>query len=54
MALGVISRLYGRQRAEAVALVTEYQWHSDASRDPFAAYLNQPQHMAAATGAGAS
>jgi putative intracellular protease/amidase len=51
MALGVISRLYGRQRAEAVALVTEYQWHSDASRDPFVAYLNQPQHMAAATGA---
>jgi len=50
MALGVIARLYGRERAEAVALVTEYQWHSDADRDPFVAYLNQPQHMAAATG----
>jgi putative intracellular protease/amidase len=51
MALGVIERLFGRERAEAVALVTEYQWHSDAATDPFAAYLNQTQHAAAAVGA---
>ena len=50
MALGVIARLYGRERAEAVALFTEYQWHSDVSSDPFVAYLNQTHHMAAVTG----
>jgi len=51
MALGVIARLFGRQRAEAVALVTEYQWHSDANSDPFARHLNQTRHLAAAAGA---
>ena len=51
MALRVIERLYGRERAEAVARVTEYQWHTDADNDPFAAYLNQTQHRAAAFGA---
>jgi putative intracellular protease/amidase len=54
MALGVIARLYGRERAEAVALVTEYQWHADSRVDPFVSYLNQPQHMAAAAGAAPS
>jgi putative intracellular protease/amidase len=50
MALGVISRLFGRERAEAVAVVTEYQWHSNADQDPFAAHLNQLHWAAAATG----
>jgi putative intracellular protease/amidase len=50
MALGVIANLYGRERAEAVALVTEYQWHSDADTDPFVAQLNRTELMAAATG----
>jgi transcriptional regulator GlxA family with amidase domain len=50
MALGVIANLYGRERAEAVALVTEYQWHSDADTDPFVAQLNRIELMAAATG----
>jgi putative intracellular protease/amidase len=50
MALGVIARLFGRARAEAVAQVTEYQWHTDAARDPFAAQLNQTHWLAAATG----
>jgi putative intracellular protease/amidase len=50
MALGVIANLYGRERAEAVALVTEYQWHSDPDRDPFHAQLNRTELMAAATG----
>jgi transcriptional regulator GlxA family with amidase domain len=53
MALGVIARLYGRKRAEAVALVTEYQWHSDPGSDPFVAYLNQPGHLAVAAGGAA-
>ena len=50
MALGVIARLYGRARAEAVATVTESQWHTDAARDPFAAQLTQTHWLAAATG----
>ena len=50
MALGVIAKLYGRARAEAIALVTEYQWHSDAARDPFHAQLNRTELLAAATG----
>ncbi len=41
MALAVIARLYGRERAEQIAILTEYTWHTDAGRDPFAAYLNQ-------------
>ena len=41
MALAVIARLYGRERAEQIAIQTEYTWHTDADRDPFAAYLNQ-------------
>ena len=50
-ALAVIARLYGRDRAQWIANVTEYQWHTDADDDPFAAYLNQTGHLAAATGA---
>src|SRR5262245_7748053 len=50
MALGVIARLYGRARAEAVALVTEYQWHTDAANDPFAEQLNQTHWLAKAAG----
>lgn len=50
MALRVIERLYGTERAEAVALVTEYPWHRDAARDPFAAYLNQHDPVAVAAG----
>ncbi len=41
MALGVIAKLYGRERAEEVARMTEYEWQSDPHRDPFYRYLNQ-------------
>ena len=41
MALAVVARLYGRERAERIAAYTEYEWHSDPDRDPFAKYLNQ-------------
>lgn len=41
MALGVISKLYGRERAEEVAMMTEYEWQSDPHRDPFHRFLNQ-------------
>jgi len=41
MALGVIAKLYGRAHAEQVAVMTEYEWQSDATRDPFGRYVNQ-------------
>jgi putative intracellular protease/amidase len=49
MALAVIATLYGRERAETIANLTEYEWQTDPTRDPFHAFLNQ----AAATLAGA-
>jgi len=50
MALGVIANLFGRERAEAVAVLTEYTWHSDAATDPFAKHLNQLEWAAKAAG----
>jgi len=41
MALGVIARLYGKERAQAIADLTEYEWQSDPTRDPFVRFLNQ-------------
>lgn len=41
MALAVIARLYGRERAQQVADVTEYEWQEDSARDPFFKFLNQ-------------
>lgn len=41
MALAVIARLFGEERARQVANFTEYQWHTDADADPFASLLNQ-------------
>ncbi len=36
MALHVIARLYGKETAERLAVATEYTWHRDADKDPFA------------------
>lgn len=36
MALAVIADLYGLDTAEKLAVGVEYEWHKDASRDPFA------------------
>jgi transcriptional regulator GlxA family with amidase domain len=36
MALAVVARLFGTTVAEQVAVGTEYEWHRDASWDPFA------------------
>ncbi len=47
MALGVISNLFGRERAEQVAAYTEYQWHDDADSDPFVDLLNKGDLSAA-------
>ncbi len=50
MALAVIARLYGEERAEAIAILTEYEWQRDPGKDPFHRYLNQKHWMATATG----
>ncbi len=52
MALAVIARLYGRERAQQIADYTEYQWHTDANRDPFARFLNRARTEPATTDAG--
>jgi len=36
MALHVIARLAGRDLADNLARMMEYQWHTDADVDPFA------------------
>jgi transcriptional regulator GlxA family with amidase domain len=41
MALAVIARLYGQERAELIAAGTEYDWHQDPNWDPFVKYLNK-------------
>jgi putative intracellular protease/amidase len=45
MALAVIAKLWGPERARLVADLTEYEWQSDPARDPFAKYLNQGAAM---------
>ena len=41
MALAVIARVWGVQRAESIAALTEFEWHRDADVDPFTRYLDQ-------------
>ena len=36
MALTVITKLYGKEAAEKIATFMEYEWHQDATWDPFA------------------
>lgn len=36
MALSVMANLFGMEMADRLALGCEYEWHKDASRDPFA------------------
>ena len=36
MALAVMADLFGMEMAERLAVTCEYEWHKDASRDPFA------------------
>ena len=36
MALAVMADLFGMEMADRIALGCEYEWHKDASRDPFA------------------
>lgn len=41
MSLAVIAKCYGAERAESVAVMTEYEWQSDANNDAFAQYIDQ-------------
>jgi len=41
MALAVIAREFGAERARMISEYTEYQWHTDAGNDPFVKFLNQ-------------
>ena len=41
MSLGVIAKMFGRESAEQIAVMTEYEWHTNADDDPFSQYLNQ-------------
>lgn len=50
MALSVIAGLYGKARAEAVAVLTEYTWHRDPAEDPFSKHLNEKSWIAQAIG----
>jgi putative intracellular protease/amidase len=50
MSLAVIAKLWGRERAEAIANLTEYEWQDDPSRDPFHRFLNQAAAMLAGAG----
>ena len=36
MALGIVARFYGLDRARQLARSLEYQWNEDPSNDPFA------------------
>ncbi|MFK7835826.1 MAG: DJ-1/PfpI family protein [Sulfitobacter sp.] len=36
MALAVMAKLFGMDMADRLALGSEYEWHKDAGRDPFA------------------
>jgi len=51
MALAVIAKLYGRERADLIANLTEYEWQTDPTRDPFHRFLNQASAMLAAASA---
>jgi transcriptional regulator GlxA family with amidase domain len=41
LALAIITRLFGRDRAQLIANLTEYVWQDDPNRDPFYKFLNQ-------------
>jgi putative intracellular protease/amidase len=44
MALAVVARLQGIEKARQLARSVEYEWHEDANDDPFARYADWPPH----------
>ena len=51
MALAVIARLFGKTKAQEIADAAEYEWHTDATRDPFVKFLNKAMGGGAGSGA---
>jgi len=47
MALAVIARFYGSAKAQEIADATEFEWHTDAARDPFVKFLNKAMQAGA-------
>ncbi len=45
MALAVIAKLYGEEKARELSELTEYERQTDADRDPFSKFLNASMHM---------
>jgi len=41
MSLAFIAKHYGVERAQNIAMMTEYEWNSDANDDAFAQYVDQ-------------
>ena len=41
MALAVIAKLWGHSTAQQIANLTEYEWQTDSTRDPFTRFLDQ-------------
>ena len=41
MSLAVIAKHYGIERAQSIAVMTEYEWQADPSNDAFVQYLDQ-------------
>lgn len=52
MAISVISRLWGEERADQIAALTEYEPERDPTHDPFVRYLNEGATALAALGGG--
>lgn len=44
MALGLIAKLYGSERAGRLAYSLEYEWNSDPTNDPFAILYTPKQN----------
>ena len=52
MAISVIAKLWGEERANLIATLTEYEPQRDPSHDPFVRYLNEGAALLAAASTG--
>lgn len=50
MSLAVIAKLWGRPVAQQIADLTEYEWQTDAARDPFTRFLDHAKLASTARG----
>lgn len=49
MALAVVARLYGKDRAELIADLVEHEWNNDPARDPFSKFADNPRRIPRST-----